>query len=415
MRLLAAYAFASGVLIGLLQLSSTLFTIDLDLEGIPTLIAVFIAVDCVAFIGVWSIGFVILVSVAILHTIWILTGWLLLRNSLKRSWLEMWVDEFFGEAELAWHTAGSQNPEVGRVELAGESSTTGEHGLDGHTPAKLLGTISSLGWILSDGDNRQFPAARKISVPEDIPDDLTPLIQHPGSTYLAPAAVAANLWELVQSLGRRDYREARATQGSSMVGRKAFSTDCERCTYPFLYFTLLAFGADLDDHELGLPSGWYARWLHRNQQFRIGDRTLKEHAQGMKPVVAYSDFWRWATYPKDALFADLGHGEIRDWKRLHRPLRTLASERMRLMSLQTSEGGAPVLGLAPEAAEEGDEVFSMQGRSTPVILREISGDHGAKRHCVVGNAILSESDKMLMDGGDDFPNTVVIDRHQAFT
>ena len=231
------------------------------------------------------------------------------------------------------------------------------------SPARRLGVINSLGWIASDQKSKQFPSKELSTTFDALGGD-----------------IASALWSLLLTLSQRDFWDTREVPWAADVGTV---NDYVGCTYPYIYFMLLTFGGGTQGDESEAPNGWYAQRLHANQRFRFAERTLQEHARDMRSVLGYRRFWRWAESVKDTLRASIRHGELRDLQRIHQPLRTVAQEHMRLMSLTID--GKGVTALAHSAAREEDEVFLLPGCSVPVILRKVPDGN---QYCLVGDAIV---------------------------
>jgi hypothetical protein len=231
-----------------------------------------------------------------------------------------------------------------------------------------LGAISSLGWVSSDTTRNAF------------------LSDQPIKTFRAKSdEVAIGLWRLFSTLLQPDAQHHHPDQDGSSATDQNKTEDYRRCTYPYIYFMLLVFGGGgmhVEEAAAGGSDGWYAQWLSTNQLFMFGQQTLHNHAKSMGLVLKRGHFWKWAESVMDLLNASTKHKELH-WKRIHKPLKIIAKQHMRLMTLATGEKG--VIGLAHSAARQNDEVFLLSGCSVPVILRRIPGSH---QYSVVGDAIV---------------------------
>ena len=229
-------------------------------------------------------------------------------------------------------------------------------------PASPLGKISSLGWVSSDRSRGDC------------------LSDKPSVTFDASAdEVAMGLWDLFWTVLRQDYRHHPPHQYGLSATDQDKNEDYGRCTYPYIYFMLLVFGGGGMDVEEAAPG---AQWLSTNQRFIFGQRTLREHAMSMGLLFTHGPFWRWTESVMEMMKASATHKEL-DWERIHKPLKTIAEQHMRLMTLVTRD--KCFIGLAHPNARQEDEVFLLSGCSVPVILRKI---HESHQYSVVGDAIV---------------------------
>lgn len=233
------------------------------------------------------------------------------------------------------------------------------------TNSRRLGVICSLGWVKTDEGSPGFTTSHETSSAFDADGE----------------DVATAFGVLLETLSRRDTLDTRL----ELVAKSTDPSkdDYKRSKYALTYFMLLVFGGQLEAEEAGGPEGWYAEWLHANQRFVFGKQTLRGHAREMTSVLGHERFWRWTEKFKDSLRASAGHGELRDWKRLHQPLRKIAQEHMRFMSIVVN--GKGVLGLAHPGSRERDEVFLLPGCSVPVVLRKVPG---TRRYTLIGDAVV---------------------------
>lgn len=230
------------------------------------------------------------------------------------------------------------------------------------TQSCKIGKIESLGWAASEGNVHNLSAS-----PGAFP-----------SFEVWEEDVAKAFGTLLDTLEKRDSLDNRL---EAATAEDKLSDDYRRSRHAYTYFMLLVFGGEPDEENP--PHGWYGRWIQENQQFKFGGRSLRDHAEGMTSVIRRKRLWRWTRKLKDGARANAGHGELRKWERINAPLRKIAKQHMRLMSV--SLDGRGILGLAHRGSREGDEIFLLPSCSVPVILRQESD---TQRYRLIGDAIL---------------------------
>lgn len=283
-------------------------------------------------------------------------------------------DELRGDEQLLDYvvlvTERSRSPDAHSATGKSKVDISKSDGTCLRSRAIRLGMIESLGWIPSDDNTEKFPTS--------VPDS------HDSSYKVDDAATA--MWNLC----------------CPKIFRKSKLRTCEGrlLTAAHLYFLARVFTLShlVGDTEDG--SGWFGKWLDANRLFLFQNKTLQQHGRNTRTRLGERQFWC-ATFAKapdppyfprgwevsdqmNLILFSLWRRGISQCKTLYKPLKDVAKQNRRLMSLRLLDRES-VIGLANPDARLSDEVFLIPGCSMPVILRP---QPDGQRYEVVGEAVI---------------------------